>query len=57
MLRSFESHTRKKNLTMAQEKSAYTLGVSRDVISRYETSKTKLPTKQALKITELAHIS
>jgi len=50
-------YTRKKILAMTQEEFADTLGVSRDVISRYETGKTKLPAKQALKVTELAHIS
>jgi transcriptional regulator with XRE-family HTH domain len=42
---------------MNQGEFADALGVTRDVISRYETSKTRLPSKQAQKIIELANIS
>jgi transcriptional regulator with XRE-family HTH domain len=50
-------YTRKKVLAMNQEEFADVLNVSRDVISRYETGKTRLPSKQAAKIVELANVS
>jgi len=50
-------YARKKVLAMNQEEFADVLNVSRDVISRYETGKTRLPAKQAVKILELANIS
>jgi len=50
-------YTRKKILAMNQEEFAEALSVTRDVISRYETGKTRLPSKQAVKIIELANIS
>lgn len=50
-------YVRKKILAMSQKEFAEALGVSRDVISRYETGKTNLPAKQAAKMAELVHIS
>lgn len=50
-------YTRKKILAMNQGEFADALGMARDVISRYETGKTRLPSKQAVKIIELANIS
>jgi len=50
-------YVRKNLLDMTQEEFANLLGVTRDVVSRYETGKTRLPAKQALKIIKHAHIS